>query len=240
MACNLGRYNPFRYRGYVFDEETQMYYLNSRYYYPELRRFINADRQFDKGARIGGCNLFTYCTNNPVMRVDNEGQESIDITECLNKEMRDAYREIGWYNLLPDGVAEYVFYQNVKSGGKWNLKAREDWGLRRENTYTYNGIALRSDEPGNIPFSYVGSQLFSLAVLRAGAGLYQQISNTSSHGCGEWWPNFGDDPMDAAGIEYGFRLRKKQNLDFSMFGLSNLIRYDIFDGEFRRTHDKED
>ncbi len=52
--------------------------------------------------------------------------------------------------------------------------------------------------------------------------------------------NFDDDPMDSETVAYGFHLRKKQNLDFSMFGLSKLIRYDIFDGEFRRTHDKED
>ena len=70
--------------------------------------------------------------------------------------------------------------------------------------------------------------------------MYQQISNTSSPEWGKWWPNFGDDPMDAEAIEYGFRLRKKQNLDISIFGLIKLVRYNIYDEQFRRTHDKED
>ncbi|MDO5378070.1 MAG: DNRLRE domain-containing protein [Clostridia bacterium] len=45
LAASVGWYNPFRYRGYIFDEETLMYYLKDRYYYPELRRFISADRK---------------------------------------------------------------------------------------------------------------------------------------------------------------------------------------------------
>ena len=39
----LARLNPFRYRSYIYDEETNLYYLNSRYYDPETSRFINAD-----------------------------------------------------------------------------------------------------------------------------------------------------------------------------------------------------
>lgn len=69
LAASVGRYNPFRYRGYIFDEETLMYYLKDRYYYPELRRFINADR-------VGERNLFLYCRNSPVFRVDNDGNKS--------------------------------------------------------------------------------------------------------------------------------------------------------------------
>lgn len=69
LAVSVGRYNPFRYRGYIFDEETLMYYLKDRYYYPELRRFINADR-------VGERNLFLYCRNSPVFRVDNDGNKS--------------------------------------------------------------------------------------------------------------------------------------------------------------------
>ena len=43
MASTLGTLNPFRYRGYVYDEETGLYYLRSRYYNPEWARFLNAD-----------------------------------------------------------------------------------------------------------------------------------------------------------------------------------------------------
>ena len=73
MASTLGYYNPLRYRGYVYDEETGLYYLQSRYYNPTIGRFINADNQLATGD-FTGLNLFAYCDNNPVVRVDPNGQ----------------------------------------------------------------------------------------------------------------------------------------------------------------------
>lgn len=43
LANTIGYYNPFRYRGYVYDVETGLYYLRSRYYNPNWGRFVNAD-----------------------------------------------------------------------------------------------------------------------------------------------------------------------------------------------------
>ena len=68
LASTLGALNPFRYRGYVYDTETQLYYLNSRYYDPETCRFISADSQFGKG--MTGYNLYAYCNNNVVNGFD--------------------------------------------------------------------------------------------------------------------------------------------------------------------------
>ena len=68
------RENPLRYRGYVYDVETGLYYLQSRYYNPALGRFINADGVFsDVGGDIRGYNLFAYCMNNPVNMFDPTG-----------------------------------------------------------------------------------------------------------------------------------------------------------------------
>ena len=66
MANTLGKINPFRYRGYVYDEETGLYYLRSRYYNAHKCRFINAD------ALING-NLYAYCENSPIVHKDNNG-----------------------------------------------------------------------------------------------------------------------------------------------------------------------
>ena len=67
--------NPFRYRGYYFDQETGFYYLNSRYYDPEVKRFINADTQVSGvGGDLRGYNAYAYCFNNPVMMVDPDGE----------------------------------------------------------------------------------------------------------------------------------------------------------------------
>ena len=70
---NLGKANPFRYRGYYYDEESGMYYLNSRYYHPEIGRFINADSATDSGSDMLEFNIFVYCANNPVNGYDPTG-----------------------------------------------------------------------------------------------------------------------------------------------------------------------
>lgn len=66
----LGIINPFRYRSYYYDEETNFYYINRRYYNSSLRRFINAD-DFITGQGILACNIYIYCGNNPNNRIEN-------------------------------------------------------------------------------------------------------------------------------------------------------------------------
>ena len=79
MKDTLGKANPLRYRCYVYDEETGMYYLGSRYYNPVMGRFINADAADCLGADGGilGYNLFAYCMSNPVNRLDVNGNWSL-------------------------------------------------------------------------------------------------------------------------------------------------------------------
>ena len=74
MAGTLGTVQPFRYRGYVYDEETGLYYLRSRYYNPNLGRFVNADRVFDANASVTTYNQYPYCDNCPVIYLDSEGR----------------------------------------------------------------------------------------------------------------------------------------------------------------------
>ncbi len=66
--------NPFRYRGYYYDYETGFYYLNSRYYDPQVGRFISPDAYLNGNGDIIGYNMYAYCSNNPVMYVDPTGQ----------------------------------------------------------------------------------------------------------------------------------------------------------------------
>ena len=87
----VGNANPFRYRSYYFDEETGLYYLNSRYYDPETGRFVNADDiSFLDPETINGLNLYAYCGDNPVMLTDPTGRKSyinfgIDVWSLINK-----------------------------------------------------------------------------------------------------------------------------------------------------------
>lgn len=66
--------NPIRYRSYYYDVETGYYYLQNRYYDPEIGAFISPDTvDYLDPETIGGLNIYTYCLNNPVMYVDPEG-----------------------------------------------------------------------------------------------------------------------------------------------------------------------
>ena len=70
---HIGYINPFRYRSYYYDNETKLYYLNSRYYNPEWGRFINADRFISTDTGVIGFNMYAYCNNEPISRKDYSG-----------------------------------------------------------------------------------------------------------------------------------------------------------------------
>ena len=73
LAGTLGTLNPFRYRGYVYDEETGLYYLRSRYYWAERCRFVNADIVTKE-------NMYSYCYNSPMNYSDSNGETASNIT----------------------------------------------------------------------------------------------------------------------------------------------------------------
>ena len=80
----LADVNPLRYRGYYYDSETGFYYLQSRYYDPEIGRFINADSYASTDATgLLSTNMFAYCENNPVTRVDPTGEVFWDILDVF-------------------------------------------------------------------------------------------------------------------------------------------------------------
>ena len=73
QATTLGYLNPFRYRGYVYDEESSLYYILSRFYSPFWKRFLNEDTMEDLFGINSEDNLFRYCFNNPIMYSDDGG-----------------------------------------------------------------------------------------------------------------------------------------------------------------------
>ena len=76
--------NPIRYRGYYYDTETRLYYLQSRYYDATLCRFLNRDNvNYLEPESIHGLNLYAYCNNNPVMFADSSGNSVIAILLIL-------------------------------------------------------------------------------------------------------------------------------------------------------------
>ena len=116
-ANTIGVINPFRYRGYYYDEETELYYLNARYYDPETGRFISADMLVD-GRTLVGYNLFAYCLNNPTNYSDPSGNmvPAIAIIEGLLQAAAVAliailtYQAIAYYLQTPSGQ---IFTQSI-------------------------------------------------------------------------------------------------------------------------------
>lgn len=70
---HIANANPIRYRGYYYDSDLSLYYLQSRYYDSETGRFINADSILSQDSVLG-YNMFAYCLNNPVTMADTTGE----------------------------------------------------------------------------------------------------------------------------------------------------------------------
>lgn len=106
-STNLGVQNSIRYRGYVYDTETGLYYLRSRYYDPETGRFLNADDVDFIGASgtLLSYNAFTYCGNNPINDTDPMGNVSLsDISDALKKMFKAVKNQIDKF------IKEYLGY----------------------------------------------------------------------------------------------------------------------------------
>ena len=139
---HIANLNPLRYRGYVYDNETGFYYLQSRYYDPSTCRFINADGYTRTGQGILGNNMFAYCNNNPVLYLDSAGYRPVvgdnvqnesaaerklscgymkgdttpvvDLTEALNEEMtKNAEDFRSCINAIQDGPQKTIVVMGI-------------------------------------------------------------------------------------------------------------------------------
>ena len=89
-TSHIANINPFRYRGYYYDVETGWYYLNARYYDPNVGRFLSPDVILGANGGLQGYNLFAYCNNNPVMFVDPSGNFATAVQNAIIQAARDA------------------------------------------------------------------------------------------------------------------------------------------------------
>ena len=115
LKTSLGVLNPFRYRGYVYDSETKLYYLQSRYYNPEIGRFISADALVSTGQGILGNNMFAYCNNNPVLYIDETGMVSYMYFSEDNRPNEQPWRDFSlggsrtFRNNVMPSTAQFIF-----------------------------------------------------------------------------------------------------------------------------------
>ena len=143
-TANLAFLNPLRYRGYVYDDETGLYYLQSRYYDPVTGRFLNADIYVDtdSGSPLS-TNMFAYCENNYLLRKDIIGYWYEDLDEyndylvSLKRIIDKGYKNnnTSWQKTALGYQLSYynsckTYYQSVKSRYNYNL-----YKLRRNIKY---------------------------------------------------------------------------------------------------------
>jgi len=111
LATTLGADQPFRYRGYVYDEETGFYYLQSRYYDPTTCRFISADVLLSTGQGVIGHNSFAYCNNNPVEKEDSQGTRP---KKNKHKEVSSWISSVDeWIDSLAKKLFGKNYYRNI-------------------------------------------------------------------------------------------------------------------------------
>ncbi len=98
----LGNINPFRYRSYYYDSDIEMYYLQSRYYDPEVCRFINSDdvNYIGLAGTVGSYNAFAYCENNPVNGWDPWGTIPLDRVFGISSIVSSVLSALGTISLL--------------------------------------------------------------------------------------------------------------------------------------------
>ena len=142
----LGTLNPIRYRGYYYDQETNWYYVASRYYDPENGRWINADNQLSTGSDLTGMNLFAYCGSNPVNRIDLDGHAWKDVKNWFSNTWNNVKKTA---KQIVETVKEkgYTAYYNAT---KWHFEDRE----KKNGTHpTYSEVNDRNSGWNLLPES---------------------------------------------------------------------------------------
>ena len=123
----IGKTNPFRYKSYYYDNETEMYYLRNRYYDPIIKRFINADNFFavqGSPETLHNRNLFAYCDHNPLTRSDSDGDAwmvaaasfAVGMAASVACQMvieRKSFDEVDWLSAAVSGLGTAVGFMGI-------------------------------------------------------------------------------------------------------------------------------
>ena len=139
-GSNLYNYNALKYRGYYYDVETGFYYVSSRYYDPEIGRFISADGYITTGQGVLSYNMYTYCLNNPVNRVDTTGNSSL---------LAQMWTSTMWWLCAVDSVlpiGDMIYLAGALLLGVAAINSYSDTTITAPSTTTYKSTIDSKEE----------------------------------------------------------------------------------------------
>ena len=140
-GIGLASKNPLRYRGYVYDQETGLYYLQSRYYNPAMGRFINADTYVSTGQGFVGNNMFAYCLNNPVNYSDKSGKLADSYSGWLGDLLGELFYEWTTGNEHPNRQAREIENEITRQ----QIQAFQDGAMAAWDAYNFS-LALENEQ----------------------------------------------------------------------------------------------
>ena len=147
MATTLGKHNPFRYRGYVYGEETWIYCLRSRYYYPELQRFIGADTNVYMS--FFGTNPFAYCQNLPTLLEDSNG--ALGLLGILDAVIRTVTKIVAVHNKRQPKTS---FDASVPVGMQEKMRSSDQYSYRKKGHSEPKKTGVNAGRGGEIDCAY--------------------------------------------------------------------------------------
>ena len=159
----LAEVNPLRYRGYYYDSESGFYYLQSRYYDPEVGRFLNADAFISTGQGILGNNMFAFCGNNPINMADPSGH--------IHVPAENMYDEI--YKLI-NRILD-VFRQNYEHNSK--IDSNPDTTTKNRIINDQNGVTGESFKYGKYMASWNACETIAIHNARVLRGMDSSLSD---------------------------------------------------------------
>ena len=171
--------NPIRYRGYYYDENTKLYYLNARYYSPEFRRFISPDdTSYLDPESVNGLNLYCYCNNDPVNYYDPSGYSFILLLGLFgvaaglvygvyadSKDDNSVNGSIGWQGYLEYGIKGGLIGLGIGVGIHYLGTAISYIGAAISSFGAPSALAVAGGGATAVAGSYVSSEAFTLAAI---------------------------------------------------------------------------
>ena len=180
-ANSVGTLNPFRYRGYYYDTETSLYYLQTRYYDPDTGRFINADAFTSTDiSGVLSTNMFAYCENNPVVRDDQTGEifdtvlDLISLASSISDVIANPGSVSCWLALGADAVCLAV---PGLSGGGVAVKALSKTDAVLDTAKSVYKLADKSSNIRKATGSY--EIVFNSGKTYVGKGGYKRMLNSA-------------------------------------------------------------